>query len=194
MARLEVPAVLGFYDDAHDLTEVAGKAREQEGFQNMDAYTPYPVHGLDEALGIKASYVGTIARAGLIIGAFLGFMLQSWTSAVDWPVNIGGKPFVSWPAWVPITFECGVLLAAFCNLFAMFYACGLYPRPKTIILSKRITNDRFVLAIPVKDADEERRVVSFLQANGAMKVKIVDGVDSTNHKVIFRAAPLEVAG
>jgi hypothetical protein len=194
MARIQVPAVLGFYDDGHDLLEVTNKAREQQGFRNMDAYTPYPVHGMEEALGLKASPVGTIARVGLILGAFLGFMLQSWTSAVDWPINIGGKPFVSWPAWIPITFECAVLLAAFCNLLSMFAFCGLYPKPKTMILSKRITNDRFVLVIPVSTDEEENRAITFLQTHGALKVKIVDGVDHEKQQVIFRAAPLEAAG
>lgn len=190
MARIRVPAVLGFYDDPHDILDVTHKARVEEGFKEMDVYTPYPVHGLEEALGLRRSWVATAARVGLLCGAFLGFMLQTWTSAVDWPINIGGKPFVSWPAWIPITFEAGVLTAGFVNLFAIFIACGLYPRPKTIVLSKRITNDRFVLVIPAGDAAEEQRAVEFLREHAALKIKIVDGIDNEKKRVIFRAAPV----
>lgn len=190
MARISVPAVMGFYDDPHDLLLVTEKARVDMGFKNMDAYTPYPVHGIEEALGLKMSWVATAARVGLLGGAFLGFMLQSWTSAVDWPINIGGKPFISWPAWVPVTFETGVLFAGFINLLAMMFACGLYPKPKTMVLSRRITNDRFVLVIPVKDAEEEKKAIALLNEYKALKVKIIDGIDKKNERVIFRAAPL----
>lgn len=189
MARLRVPAVLGFYDDADDLLHVAEKARVQEGFKNLDAYSPYPVHGMEEALGLQRSWVSTAARVGLFVGAFLGFTFQSWASAIDWPVNIGGKPFISWPAWIPITFETGVLLAGFCNLFALMIACGIYPKPKTIILSKRITNDRFVLTIPVKDPEEEKRAIAFLRRHKVLKIKIADRIDQERERVVFRAVP-----
>ncbi len=190
MARVRVPAVLGFFDDADDIMLVAEKARVERGYKNLDAYTPYPIHGIEEALGLKPSWVITAARIGLLTGAFLGFAFQSWTSAIDWPVNIGGKPFISWPAWIPVTFESAVLLAGFTNLFALFVACGLYPRPKTIVLSKRITNDRFVMVIPAESAEQEEEIIQFLQENKALKVKIVDGVDKETDRLIFRAAPL----
>jgi Alternative complex III, ActD subunit len=186
MARIHVPAVMGFYDDASDLIEVTTKARIREGFEKMDAYTPYPVHGIEEALGLKPSMVGTIARAGLFGGLFLGFMFQSWTSSVAWPINIGGKPFISWPAWIPITFEMGVLMAGIANLLGLFFLCGLYPKANTIVLSRRITDDRFVLVIPVKDEEEEKRAVAFLERHMALKIKIIDGIDKEKGQVIFR--------
>jgi len=194
MARVRVPAVLGFYDDAHDLSEVAGKANHEKGFKDLDAYSPYPIHGIEEQLGLKSSWVTIPARLGLVFGAFLGFSFQSWTSSVSWAVNIGGKPYISWPAWIPITFEAGVLMAAFCNLTAMFIACGLYPKLKTIVLSKRITNDRFVLVIPVKDDAEEAEAVSFLRENKALKIKIVDALDKEKGRLVFRSAPLAGEG
>lgn len=190
MAKIRVPAVLGFYDDADDLMHVVEKGRVREGFRNMDAYSPYPIHGMEEALGLKQSWVSTMARVGLFAGAFLGFTFQSWTSAVDWPINIGGKPFVSWPAWIPVTFETAILFAGFCNLFALLFACGLYPRPKTIILSKRITNDRFVVVIPVKDVEEEKRAINFLQEHKTLKIKIAEKIDKKRERVVFRAAPV----
>lgn len=191
MARIPVPAVMGFYDDGHDLMAVAEKARVDKGFKNMDAYSPYPIHGMEDALGLKPSWVATAARAGLIGGAALGFLFQSWTSAIDWPINIGGKPFVSWPAWIPITFETGVLLAGFTNLLALFVAANLYPRAKTVVLSRRVTDDRFILVIPVKSDEEEREAIAFLRENAALKVKIIEGIDAERERVVFRAAPLE---
>lgn len=190
MARIPVPAVLGFYDDPNDILHVGELARTQEHFKNLDAYTPFPIHGIEEALGIGRSYVGTAARIALLTGWFLGFVLQSWTAAVDWPVIIGGKPYISWPAWIPVTFESGVLMAAFANLFALFFFAHLWPRPKTILLSRRITHDRFVLVIPTGTPEEEVRAVAFLEAHNALKIKIVDGIDKKNDRVIFRAAPL----
>lgn len=190
MARIQVPCVMGFYDDAHDLLDVTERARTVEKFENLDAYTPYPIHGMEDALGLKRSWVSTAARFALLAGWGLGFLFQTWTSAVDWPINIGGKPFVSWPAWIPVTFEFGVLVAAFTNLLCMFYACDLYPRPKTVVLSKRITNDRMVLVIPTKGEEEEKRAVDFLTANKALKIKIIDGFDKEKQRLIFRAAPV----
>jgi hypothetical protein len=190
MARIPVPAVMAFFDDAHDLLAVAEKATHQKHWKGVDAYTPYPVHGLEDALGLKRSWVSTVARFGLVLGWSLGFLFQSWTSAVDWPINIGGKPFVSWPAWIPVTFETGVLLAGFCNLLAMFAACGLYPRAKTIILSKRITNDRFVLVVQVGESQPEAEVIAFLREHQALKIKIIEGIDAEKQRVVFRA-PLE---
>ncbi len=190
MARVKVPAVMGFFDDPHDLLVVTEKARADMGFKNMDAYTPFPVHGLEEALALKSSPVATIARAVLIAGAFLGFSLQSWAAAVDWPINIGGKPFISWPAWIPITFETAVLFAGFANLLALFAITGLYPRLNTVVLSRRITNDRFALVIPVKNEAEEKKAIDFLYEHHSLKVKIIDGIDKKKQRVIFRAAPV----
>ncbi|CAN5504012.1 DUF3341 domain-containing protein [soil metagenome] len=190
MARMHVPAVIGFYDDPKDTLLVAEKARTEMHFKNLDVYTPYAVHGMDEALGLKRSWVSTAARYVLVLGWFAGFMFQSWTASVDWPVNIGGKPYVSWPAWIPITFEFGILMASFTNLICMLAVCGLFPKPKTIILSKRITNDRFVILIPFKDQAEEQRAISFLREYGALKIKVVEGIDKKRQQVIFRSTPL----
>lgn len=193
MARIPVPAVLGFFDDPSDLHVTAEKARVEEKFTNLDAYTPYPVHGLEEALDIKDSWVQTAARVGLVSGWIAGFLLQSWTSAVDWPVIIGGKPFISWPAWIPVTFELGVLVAGFTNLISLFIATGMYPRPKTMILSKRITHDRFVLVIPASNKADEDRAIAFLQKQKALKIKVVEGIDDAQQRVVFRASAIDSA-
>src|SRR5262245_37589460 len=103
--RPPLRGVLALYEDPDTLLRAAAQVREH-GFAGADAYTPYPVHGLSEALGIRRSWVPYVTLVMGLIGAGLGLLLQIWTSAVDWPIIVGGKPFVSLPAFIPITFEC----------------------------------------------------------------------------------------
>src|SRR5258706_13082881 len=102
-------AVLALYDDPDRLLNAAAVAREH-GFRDMDAFTPYAVHGLSEVLGIKKSWIPYVTLVMGLTGAALGLTFEIWTSAVDWPLIVGGKPYVSLPAFIPITFESGVLI------------------------------------------------------------------------------------
>ena len=117
--------VLALYADPDSLLNAATRAREH-GFQGMDAYTPYAVHGLSEALGIRKSWVPWVTLVMGLSGAALGLTFMIWTSAYDWPINVGGKPMISLPAFIPITFECGVLLGGTMTLAALFVACDLH--------------------------------------------------------------------
>lgn len=169
MAKPVAGAVVGLFDDPHALLKV-GRAARERGFKNLDAYMPYPVHGINEALGIKRSWVPWATLAAGIIGGSLGFFFQVWTMAVDWPLIVGGKPFISWPAFVPITFELTVLFAGVTTLLSLLAACGL-PRRAPGILDPRLTDDRFALVVPATGtgAEEER----FLKETGALDVKRV---------------------
>ena len=95
------------------------------GFKKYDAYTPYPVHGLDDAMGLKRSWIPYATFFAGITGAISAAALEIWTSAVDWPINIGGKPMVSFPAFIPIIFELTVLFGGLTTMGALFYACDL---------------------------------------------------------------------
>jgi hypothetical protein len=97
-------AVVGYIDHPDRFLELAQKAR-REGFKNLDAVMPFAVHGFEKALGIKKSWIPKAAKTMLVVGAGLGFLLQTWTMAVDWPINVGGKALISWPAYIPIVFE-----------------------------------------------------------------------------------------
>ena len=101
----KIRGIIGVFKDEHELLHAAKAGKEKMGFQKYDAYTPYPVHGLDAAMGVKRSWIPWATFIAGATGTLSAAALEIWTSAVDWPVNIGGKPMVSFPAFVPIMFE-----------------------------------------------------------------------------------------
>jgi ActD protein len=164
--------VLAIYDNPDTLLVAAARVREH-GYRNADAFTPYPVHGLSEALGIKKSWVPYVTLVMGLTGAALGLWFEIWTSAVDWPINVGGKPFVSLPAFIPITFESGVLIGGTMTLAALLVACGL-PNFRAPILDRSLTDDRFALFIPDAGPDwTEARTTEFLRSTGATDVRVI---------------------
>lgn len=164
--------VLALYDDPDKLLHAAAIAREH-GFPDLDAYTPYAVHGLSEALGIRKSWVPYVTLVMGLSGAALGLAFMIWTSAYDWPINVGGKPMISLPAFIPITFECGVLIGGTMTLAALLIACGL-PNLSQPILDRDLTNDRFGLWIPESGpAWNEERVIRTLRHTGAVDIRVV---------------------
>ncbi|TMQ50083.1 MAG: DUF3341 domain-containing protein [Candidatus Eisenbacteria bacterium] len=170
--KAPVRAVLALYDDPDRLLNAAALAKEH-GFQGLDAYTPYPVHGLSEALGIRKSWIPYVTLVMGLSGAALGLTFEIWTQAFDWPINVGGKPMISLPAFIPVTFECGVLLGGTMTLAALLIACGL-PDLKTPILDRNLTNDRFGLYIPEYGPEwNEQRILRVLSATNPTDVKVV---------------------
>jgi len=165
-------AVLALYEDPDRLLSAAAVAREH-GFQGMDAFTPYPVHGLSEMLGIRKSWIPYVTLVMGLTGATLGLYFEIWTSAFDWPINVGGKPFISLPAFIPVTFESGVLIGGTMTLAALLLACGL-PNLGKPILDRSITDDRFALYVPDSGADwNEERVLGILRKTGPVDVKVI---------------------
>lgn len=119
----------------------------RRGYTIVDAYIPYPVHGLDEAMGIEPSRLGwaCFLFGAPALAAALAF--QAWVMAVDWPVNIGGKPFFSWQVFVPVAFEFTVLCAGLGTVAALFAARRLFPGRRSLLPGMGATDDRFVLAV-----------------------------------------------
>jgi hypothetical protein len=166
--------VLALYEDPDTLLSAAALTQEH-GFRNVDAFTPYPVHGLSEALGIRKSWVPYVTLIMGLTGAVLGLAFQIWTSAVDWPINVGGKPYVSLPAFIPITFETGVLIGGTMTLAALLIACGL-PDYRTPILDRDLTNDRFGLFVPAADPGwSEDRVIQVLKSTRPVDLRVIRG-------------------
>lgn len=164
--------VLALYDNPDTLLAAAVRVREH-GFTGADAFTPYPVHGLSEALGIRKSWVPYVTLVMGLTGAALGLLFQIWASAIDWPINIGGKPYVSLPAFVPIMFETGVLIGGTMTLAALLIACGL-PNFQAPILDRSLTDDRFALFIPdTASGWTEDRAIRMLQGTGAVDVRVI---------------------
>jgi hypothetical protein len=173
-SRSREPArgVVAIYEDPDTLLVAAARAREH-GFVDMDAFTPYAVHGLSEALGIRKSWVPWVTLVMGLSGAALGLTFEIWTSAFDWPINVGGKPMISLPAFIPITFESGVLLGGTMTLAALLVACGL-PNLKKPLLDRDLTNDRFALWIPETGPQwNEARTIQFLKSTRALDVRVV---------------------
>jgi hypothetical protein len=162
---------------ADQILAAAHRAREN-GYTRMEGYTPFPVHGLSEALGFQEARVPWVVFAGGLMGAMGGLALQVYVSVFDYPLNVGGKPLLSLPAFIPVTFECTILLAALGAFFGMFAMNGL-PKPYHPIFSapnfERASQDRFFLCIeardPMYDADEAR---AFMETLGAESVSAVD--------------------
>jgi hypothetical protein len=149
----------------------AAKAATAKGFYDVESYTPFPIHGMDEALGLKPSIVPWATLVGGLTGFALAVFLQDWTSAYDFPLNVGGKPFSSWPAFIPIMFELTVLLGGLSTAFFMFALNGL-PSLRSHPFDPRITDDRFALYIPFK-RNSQNEVESFLNGLQSEKVSFV---------------------
>ena len=132
----------------------------------------FPVHGMEEALNLKLSIVPWATFFCALTGFLLASGFQIWTSAVDWPLNIGGKPFISLPAFIPIMFELTVLFGGLGTVAFLFFLIGLPTSKKP--LSPHITNDQFALYIPFKGQKESKtEVESFLKKQKAHEVCLV---------------------
>ena len=167
-----VSGVAGLWSDDHKILEAANKMREA-GYKKFDAITPFPVHGMEEADGIKRSGIPWVTFIAAVMGGSLGLLLQYWTSAVDWPINVGGKPLFSIPAFIPVTFELTVLLAALSSVGAMFLLNGL-PKVNPPIIDPDLTSHKFALWVPdTEEGYSVDKVETFLKELGAEEVKRV---------------------
>lgn len=161
------------FDTPERLMDAAEAAR-LAGYRKMDAYSPFPIHGLSEAIGFKSVAVPYLVFIGGLIGTFTGFTLEWWTSVIDLPNNVGGKPLDSIPAFIPVAYEATILFAALSAFFGMWILNGL-PRPYHSIFNapgfERASQDRFFLAIEADDhrydAEETR---SFLMSHNPLNV------------------------
>ncbi len=142
--------VLGLFADARSLVEAIPHVKAR-GFDKLEAYTPYLVHGLDEALGLRRSPLGGMVLVMGILGAVTALFFQWWMSAVDYPIVVGGKPLNSWQAFVPIMFEVTVLFATFTAGLGMLLLLNKLPFFGHPVLSSKaiagITRDRFALSV-----------------------------------------------
>lgn len=149
------------YDTPEAVLEAAHAARKA-GFSKMDAYTPHPVEGLDDALGMKPTQLGFVVLGMGLLGAVAGYFMQWYSATTFYPLNIGGRPLHDWPTYVVITFEITVLLSAFTAGLFMIGRNGL-PRPYHSIFNtpgfERATRDGYFLCIEQSDPNfDEGRV------------------------------------
>ena len=161
--------ILGIYDDEETLVHAAEKISKKVDI--YDIYTPFPVHGLDDLLKIKRSWLPYVTFGAGAFGLLFALLFQSWVSAVDWPLNIGGKPFLSIPAFIPVAFEITVLFGALATVGAFFAVGKLFPSKKEVLFDQRQTCHKFVLAIEHGDYNADD-VQKDLRELGATEVKI----------------------
>ena len=150
------PPIYGLMAEFSDVGELvhATRTAHESGYRYMDAYTPVPVEELGELLAGHRSRLPLLVLLGGILGGIGGFALCYWTSVIDFPINVGGRPFNSWPSFIPITFECTVLGAALVTVFGLLALNGL-PMPYHPVFNvprfARASRDRFFLCIEAKD-------------------------------------------
>jgi hypothetical protein len=145
--------LLAEFDNPTDLVHAA-KGAFEAGYRKMDAYTPYPLEEAAEAIGAHHNRVPLITLIGAMLGMIGGYSLEYWVSAVNYPINSGGKPFHSWPAFIPVTFECAILGASLACVFGMLALNGL-PQPYHPVFNApnftSSSRDKFFLCIESQD-------------------------------------------
>lgn len=171
-----IHGAMGEFDTPEDLIAACEKAYAS-GYRKMDAYAPMPVNGLAEAIGYKHNWVAFCVLIGGICGATGGFALLEWITQVAYPLNVGGRPLNSWPEYIPITFECMILLAALTSLVSMLAMNGL-PKPYHPVFNvaefARASVDKFFLCIESSDPKfRTEDVLDFLRETGAKEVSVV---------------------
>ncbi len=143
--------VLGVFENESGLLAAVRKSRAR-GLKVLDAYSPYAIHGLDDAMGLRPSRLPWICFAAAVTGAALKLWFEYWVTMVDWPLNVGGKPWNSLPAFVPVTFEVMVLSAGLTTVFTFFLISRLRPGKKAVSVHRGVTDNRFVVVLEETDA------------------------------------------
>ncbi|HKW99182.1 MAG TPA: DUF3341 domain-containing protein [Bryobacteraceae bacterium] len=163
--------LIGIFESEEAILDVTDAARRR-GLKIVDVFAPYAVHGLDKAMGLERSRLPWVCFLLGLFGATFKVWFEYWTTAANWPVNVGGKPWDSLPAFVPITFEVMVLCAGISTVFAFFGMSRLWPGKKPALLDSRVTNDRFALVVEEDNAGfDVDEVEQFLREYHAVRVE-----------------------
>jgi Alternative complex III, ActD subunit len=168
--RQPVYGLMAEFEDPNQLVAAAHLAREA-GYRRMDAYSPLPIEELHEAIGLHDKKLPMIVLIGGLVGCLAGYLLQYWVSTMAYPINVGGKPLNSWPAFIPVTFECTILGAALSAVLGMLGLNGL-PQPYHPVFNVArfalASRNRFFLCIEARDRKfdlaETRRFLETLEA------------------------------
>jgi hypothetical protein len=170
MRQLNKNVIYGIYSDEEVLLNAVRKAKSRH-MEVMDVFSPFPIHGIDQALGLEES---RLHQAGFIygaIGTLTAFLGMTWIMTRDWPVIFGGKPYWPVPSFIPIVFETTVLFASWGMTITFYTICGLWPGVKNPQLDLRTTDDKFCLAFDNNDISESV-ARTFFQETGAEEVNI----------------------
>lgn len=163
--------VVGCFDDEAPLFDAVKKVRKS-GYKLHDVYTPFPIHGLDKAMGLRDTSIHTAGFLYAIFGTTTALSFMTWAFTTDWPLNIGGKPHFALPAWIPIMFEFTVLCACVGMVITFCYLCQLAPFVRKHHFHPRATDDLFVMVIECTAKTNEAEVSGFLTGAGAKDVHV----------------------
>ncbi|HEU4510173.1 MAG TPA: DUF3341 domain-containing protein [Pyrinomonadaceae bacterium] len=169
--------VMAEFESPGDLVAAARKVYSL-GYRRINGYSPYPIEELSEAIGFTHTRLPLIVFIGGLLGGLAGFFMQYWMEVIDYPLNVGGKPLNSWPAFIPITFEMTVLAAAFSAVLGMLVLNRL-PQPYHPVFNvpnfAMATRDRFFLAVEANDPKfNHEEVVNLLKSLDALEVNDVE--------------------
>ncbi|HEV8202623.1 MAG TPA: DUF3341 domain-containing protein [Pyrinomonadaceae bacterium] len=178
--RRHAPPLYGVIAEFESPSDLVAAARRvySLGYRRINGYSPYPIEELSEAIGFTHTSLPLIVFIGGLIGGLGGFFMQYWIEVIDYPINVGGKPYNSWPAFIPITFEMTVLVAAFSAVLGMLVLNKL-PQPYHPVFNlpnfAMATRDRFFLAIEANDPKfHHAEVIELLKSLNALEVNDVE--------------------
>ncbi len=176
MSERRLYGITALFDNPEKVLS-ASKAVADEGFKNFDTYTPYPIHGLDNAMKLKRSMIGAITLILGMTGVVSLVLFTWWTNSVDYPLIIGGKPHFAWPSYVPLMFEMGVLVGAVSTVIALLAIWLGLPRNSHPLhdtkFIRRVSDDSFGICIEAQDPKfDEKRTAEFLRTLGAGTVEL----------------------
>lgn len=177
MTEASIYGIMAEFDNPTDLLH-ATEATYAAGYRKIDAYSPYPIEELSDAVGFHKTRIPLIVLCGAILGALTGYALQYWISAIDYPLNVGGRPYNSWPAFIIVTFEMTILFGGISAVLGMLVLNGL-PQPYHPVFNNprfaSASRDRFFLCIEASDPQFELDSVQrLMQSFNALDVAEVE--------------------
>lgn len=169
--------IMAEFEGPNELVHAARRTYEA-GYRRINGYSPYPIEELWEAIGFTHTSLPLIVFIGGLLGGIGGFLMQYWIEVINYPINVGGKPYNSWPAFIPITFECTVLAAAFSAVLGMLFLNKL-PQPYHPVFNApnfaMATRDRFFLVVEANDAKYDHdAVVELFKSLHALEINDVE--------------------
>ena len=189
--------VVGSFEDEKVLFQAVKNVR-RAGYKIHDVYTPFPVHGLDHALGLRETSLHTMGFIYGILGTATAIGGMGWIFTTDWPLNIGGKPHFPLPAFIPIAFELTVLFSAVGMVWTFCWLCKMMPGVKKHVFSPRATDDAFVMVIECTDKTNDAEIENFLGNNGAIEINVQEAEEGwwfgryDKEQELYRAEEVEV--
>jgi hypothetical protein len=163
------PVLIAVFEYENDVREAA-RASRQEGYEIKDAYTPYAVHGLDEAMGLRRSKLSWVTAVAGTLGVAFATWFMFWANGVSWDLNVGGRPWNSLPAYAPIMFEVMVLSAGVSTVIALLWRQRLYPGKTAVLAAYGVTDNRFALVLDASGSAELAVMRQLLDRHGAVEI------------------------